>query len=385
MGEIQSLTEKINHFLKERKLPELVNIPFDFILLYKEALKSVWQNRNMKDRESFSFEIGKMLSKYLNTQKITEIFRESAEELDKKYPPVVDFIDIYRSIQEEYSLLIKDFFDNQTLNFEMINSLLKKILLLIENDKNKLISFLGYNIENYNYHVNHGVNSTIIALIGAIELKFTEDDIKELGIAGLFHDIGMRKVPDNIINKKDKLEDQEYELIKSHPVLAFKSLEEKKIFSRDILEGILQHHEKNNGNGYPQRLKSDKINKLAKILSISDAIESQISFRAYRERRSSYNAIKEILKNNDNSFDNRYLEAFINVFSIYPPGTLVQLNNNSIGTVYSVVPYFPLKPQVKIIIDEFGDKTNKEIIKDLSNEKELFIVRVINDAEYISK
>jgi HD-GYP domain-containing protein (c-di-GMP phosphodiesterase class II) len=179
------------------------------------------------------------------------------------------------------------------------------------------------------------------------------------------------------------LTEDEYESIKNHPVFAYKAFEEKKLFSKDTLEAILQHHEQNGGNGYPQRLKSEKINRLAKILAISDAIEAQIAFRTYRGKRSGYNAIKEILKNTNDTFDNGYLEAFINVFSIYPPGTLVQLNNNAVGAVSSVVPYFPLKPQVKIIIDEFGEKTSKEIIKDLSNENDLFIVRVLNDEEYI--
>jgi HD-GYP domain-containing protein (c-di-GMP phosphodiesterase class II) len=324
-----------------------------------------------------------------------EIYEESSIELDLKFPPVVNLADIYRNIIEEYSVLINEFFEKQNINFEIINRVLKKILLLIANDKNKLISFISYNSENYIYHINHSVNSTIIALIGAVELKFTEEELNDLGIAGLFHDIGMRKIPDNIINKKEKLTEDEYESIKNHPVFAYKALasfkeapsleeshEGKNLFSQNTLEAILQHHEQNGGNGYPQKLKSEKINRLAKILSISDAIEAQIAFRSYREKRSGYNAIKEILKNTNNVFDNGYLEAFINVFSIYPPGTLVQMNNNAIGTVSSVVPYFPLKPQVKIIIDEFGEKTSKEIIKDLSNENDLFIVRVLNDEEY---
>ena len=321
----------------------------------------------------------------MNPQKISEILKDESAELDENFPPLVNIKDIYHGVSVEYEILIKELSEKEKINNDLMNKILKKIHLMIETDKNKLIIFIGYNSENYKYHINHGINSTIIALIGGMELKFSEEELSELGIAGLFHDLGMRKIPESIISKNEKLSEEEYDQIKTHPVIAYKYLEDKDVFSKNILDAILQHHEQNNGKGYPQKLKSDKISKFAKILSIADAIESQIAFRSYREKRSSYNAIKEILKNTNNSFDNTYLEAFINAFSIYPPGTLVQMNNNSIGTVFSVVPYFPLKPQVKIIIDEFGDKITKDLIKDLSNEKDLFIVRVLNDEEYMNR
>ncbi len=118
------------------------------------------------------------------------------------------------------------------------------------------------------------------------------------------------------------------------------------------------------------------------ILAIADTFEAQIAYRVYRKTKTGYMAMKSVLAEAQNRFDPKVLRAFLVTLSIYPPGTLVQLNNNSIGAVISINPDAPLRPNVKIIIDEFGDKITDSLIKDLKNELVLFIVYVLNKDEY---
>ena len=222
----------------------------------------------------------------------------------------------------------------------------------------------------------------MIALIGGMEFGFTSEEICELGLSGLLHDIGMIRIPEHILTKEDKLTQNEYEVIKNHPMIGYKYIEENLDVSQNILEAVLQHHEQEDGKGYPQKMRGEKINKYAKVLAIADAFESQTSFRAYRKSRSGYMAMREVLSSNNNMFDSAVLKAFLVSLSIYPPGTLVQLNNNAIGVVVQVIEEFPLRPKIKLIIDEFGDVLTKEIIKNLDSDPGLFIVRVINKNEY---
>ena len=92
--------------------------------------------------------------------------------------------------------------------------------------------------------------------------------------------------------------------------------------------------------------------------------------------------MKSVLAEAQNRFDPKVLRAFLTTLSIYPPGTLLQLNNNSIGTVVSINSDAPLRPKVRIIVDEFGDKITDNVIKDLKVESNLFIVNVLNKDEY---
>ena len=176
----------------------------------------------------------------------------------------------------------------------------------------------------------------ILALIGGMQLKLDDKKIKLLGISCLIHDIGMLKVPKNILNKKEKLTTEEYNTIKAHPVTIYKQLSNAGIFNQDVLDAILQHHEQFDGNGYPRKLKGEKINLYAKIIAIADTFEAQITRKVYRKAKTGYMAMKSVLAEAQNRFDPKVLRAFLTTLSIYPPGTLLQLNNNSIGTVVSI-------------------------------------------------
>jgi HD-GYP domain-containing protein (c-di-GMP phosphodiesterase class II) len=154
------------------------------------------------------------------------------------------------------------------------------------------------------------------------------------------------------------------------------------LFNQSILDAVLQHQEQFDGNGYPRKLKGDKVGLFAKILAVADTFEAQISPRAYRKSKSGYMAMKSVLAEAKNKFDPDVLRSFLTTLSIYPPGTVLQLNNNSIGSVISVNPNAPLRPVVKIIVDEFGEKIDENVIKDLKEEQDLFIVRVLNKEEY---
>lgn len=385
MIKIETLIERINTFLKEKSLSPIDEDIEDFILLYKETLKSIWNIKPIIERNSIYDDLLLFISNYIDIEKITEILNSYIEELNTKYPPEINIDNIYSYSLKEYDKFIYGFQNNTKVDINILYSINKYLLLIIEKNKNNLLSHIFLNTENYNYQIYHSINSTIIALIGGKELKLNDIQLQDLGIAGLLHDIGMLKIPDHILNKDEKLTDEEYETIKTHPIVAYKFVQENLSLNDNILEAILQHHEQLDGKGYPKRMRGEKINLLAKIISISDAFEAQTSHRSYRRTKSGYMAMREVLSSNNNMFDSSVLKAFLKSLSIYPPGTIVQLNNNSIGVVVGICQDFPLRPSIKLLIDEFGDILKKETIKDLNLESNLFIVRVVNKNEYQKK
>lgn len=316
------------------------------------------------------------------TKKKKFIFESDTDDEGNKTPEYVKLYNWALSLYEDFLDTLKETGEIHKNELDIVTN---KIIVITSKYKNDIVGHMALETDNYDFIITHAINSTIIAVIGGIKLELPEDKLTDLCMAGLLHDIGMMKIPKEILNKKEKLTDEEYNTIKSHPISIFKQMNKSGIFGQDILDAVLQHHEQFGGNGYPRKLKGEKINIYAKILAIADTFEAQIARRTYRKTKTGYMAMKSVLAEAKNRFDPKVLRAFLTTLSIYPPGTLVQMNDNSIGAVVSINPDAPLRPKVKIIIDEFGDKITENMIKDLRDEIDLFIVHVLNKEEYQRK
>jgi len=309
-----------------------------------------------------------------NILKSNEDINKNSVEFEYKY--------LYNFCITLYNEFLTQLQESEVYDKAKLKFIVNKISLLVGKYKNEIISQMALSNKDYDYNTTHSINTTIISIIGGKEYGLADNEIELLGISALLHDIGMIKVPSDILNKTNKLSDEEYKIIKAHPVTAFKNMNKTNIFNSAVLDAILQHHEQFNGNGYPRKLTGEKINLYARFLAVSDAFEAQISYRSYRKSKTGYLAMKSVLAEASNKFDPKVLRAFLNAFSIYPPGTIVQLNDNSIGTVISINQDAPLRPKIKILIDKFGDRIFENIIKDLKEDEENFILKVLDKDEY---
>lgn len=141
-------------------------------------------------------------------------------------------------------------------------------------------------------------------------LKLKSDDIKELEVAGLFHDIGKISIPDEILKKPSKLTNEEYEIIKSHTQNGYNILRAADEYS-NLAEYALSHHEYWNGSGYPRGLKGEEIHLFSRIICVVDAYEAMTSDRIYRKRLSVEYAINELIKYSGTQFDPKLTKIFI--------------------------------------------------------------------------
>lgn len=142
----------------------------------------------------------------------------------------------------------------------------------------------------------------------AIGLK--EDDVKELGLAGLLHDIGKIAIPESILMKNGVLTEAEMNEVRRHPEIGYQILRSVSDFS-DIARFVLDHHERMNGSGYPRGLRGDEISTQAKIIGIAEAYDSMVRKMPYRKARSKETAILELQNNSGTCFDPAILEVFI--------------------------------------------------------------------------
>jgi putative nucleotidyltransferase with HDIG domain len=162
------------------------------------------------------------------------------------------------------------------------------------------------------YTKGHSERVSEYAVLIGKHLGISSDEMYTLRIGGLFHDVGKIGISDNILSKKGKLTDDEFDEIKKHPVIGAQILSNASIFS-DIISIVKYHHERFDGTGYPEHLKGKEIPYLARIVSVADAFDAMNSRRPYRDTVEIQTIYNEISKNKKTQFDPEVADALLDI------------------------------------------------------------------------
>ncbi|MDR1105552.1 MAG: HD-GYP domain-containing protein [Treponema sp.] len=246
------------------------------------------------------------------------------------------------------------------LSFNPVAEKIKSVCEIIREDRRFLMR-VQKNIEpgdDQNYLASHAVRSTIFAVIIGSYLKLPNHRLIELGVAALLHEIGMIKLPPQVYLSKRPLNPQEHKAIITHPVLSFNLL---KSFDFPLVVSLaaLEHHERENGSGYPQKLTSDKISLYAKIIAVACSYEALSARRPHKEAKDGYAGMLELLKNEGKRYDDTVVRALVFSLSIYPIGLYVLLSSGKKGQVVDVNPENPRYPVVQVFGELTPDGKNK--------------------------
>jgi len=264
-------------------------------------------------------------------------------------------------------------------NMSIINDRVKEIVEYLKVDRRFLIRILRNNepAEGKNYLATHSVRSTILSIVVGSYLKLPPYRLIELGVAALMHEIGMLKLPSQIYLTDKPLTAVEHKAILTHPILGYNMLKEMN-FPLTVCLATLEHHERENGSGYPRRLASDKISLYSKIIAVACSYEALSSKRPHKEAKDGYTGMVELLKNEGKQYDDTVIRALVLSLSIYPIGLYVLLSNGKKGQVVDGNPENPRFPVVQI----FGEYTPDGKIKTMQTSPEtLNIIRPLNRSE----
>lgn len=213
---------------------------------------------------------------------------------------------------------------------------------------------------HHEYTYLHCVNVAILAVSVGIKMNLPEDDLIYLGTAGMLHDIGKNKIPSSLLDKKGKLSDEEFGILKKHPEFGYDMLTSAQELNSVTRAGVLQHHERYDGSGYPRGLKGNEITLYARILAVADTYDAMTSDRAYRDAYAPSEAVEYLMGNGDQLYDNLVIDAFVKCVTIYPLGSCVELNNGVRAVVVMNYQDCVLRPLLRTI-------ESKEMI-DLKND-----------------
>lgn len=255
-----------------------------------------------------------------NFKRITNLIRYSFDSLHIN-PNSVELV-------QNLNLVVKDIKSNIKLNIHVLNH-------LTEIDE----------VDDYLYR--HSVNVGVISHFMGQWLELSDEDLDKLIMAGLLHDIGKLKIPDEILHKPSKLTDAEFEVVKKHSAYSYSYLENIGFNDLDILSAVIHHHEKEDGKGYPMGLTSDAIPLFSKIIAIADIFDAMTSNRVYRKKELPFIVLEMLLNNSFGVLDTKLAMLFVTKFSEYYLGTKVILNTGDVAMIVKLNEYEITKPLMK--------------------------------------
>ena len=175
--------------------------------------------------------------------------------------------------------------------------------------------------------------------------------------------------------------------VAAHTVYGYKTILSEFMYTERIAMLVLQHHERWDGKGYPNGLNKESIEIGARIIAVVDAFVAMTSQKAYRSALLGYDAMKTLLADKGRRFDYEVIKAMIQSIGVYPIGSIVLMNDTSIARVAGIAPDAPLRPLIRILIDETGHQypNNKGKLIDLREYKNTFIIKAVDPLIYSKK
>jgi putative nucleotidyltransferase with HDIG domain len=178
--------------------------------------------------------------------------------------------------------------------------------------------------------------------------------LREFGLSALMHDIGKVRTPKEILNKPEKLTDQEFAVMRRHTVDGAEILRQTP--EMPVLAPVVafEHHLRLDGNGYPAGVKRPSLNLGTMLCSIADVYDAMRSQRSYQEAFATDRILAVLKRNDGQQFDQHLVRRFVQLLGIYPPGNLVRLTTGEIAVVVQIHAPDPYRPRVRVVIDAEG-------------------------------
>ncbi len=294
-----------------------------------------------------------------------------------------ELLELYEESVKKLSSVFSDLKGGSPVEKSEVDDLVEKLVPAVKENEDEMISFVIASGYTENTDAVHAVNRAILSIVIGAKIKLPNHKIMNMAIGALLVDTGMMRIPDAIIQKKGALSEKEKSILQAHPVYSYKIITDRCKYPKEVGFVALQHHERWDGKGYPKKISGKNILETARIVSVADAFCAMVSMRSYRNSMVGYKAMRELLNDNSRRFDSKILTIFIKSIGIYPIGSIVMLNDGSIGRVIANHKDAPLRPVIRIIMDTLGKKYENDSGEklDLLENKSLFISKTVNPRE----
>ena len=290
--------------------------------------------------------------------------------LDEKYE------EDYRYVYGEMEKLFQEAAATGKLNMDILQPVMASGRLRdLYKEGATAVSMIYTMNQEGDYNLHHCVHLAILGRLMAKWMGLTGIDRQNLVLAGLFLDIGKQFIDKELLEKKGRLTEEEFDILKNHVVDSFKLLESSELSGRaDLMNGVIQHHERNDGSGYPSGLEADRISTFGKVLAVLDSYDAMASSRTYAEKRSPFEVFKILYADVlDGKLDSEYAVLFMRKLNAALNGCWLRLSDGTAGRiVYVDESRVTAMPVVQLVDGGFID---------LNTVKDITVVEIMTAAD----
>ncbi len=255
-----------------------------------------------------------------------------------------------------------------------IDFLVSDIVENIMSNQNLMVNMIDLKVfDDYTFY--HSVNVGILSIVVGAALKLNKRQLHNLGLAAMLHDIGKVFIPKEILNKAGKLTEEEFEVMRTHSFEGYRYLREQFELPSASYIGVLQHHERADGTGYPDALGGSKISLFGKIIAIADVYDAFTSNRPYRSAILPSDAVEYIMGASGSIFDPFIVTTFIQKIAPYPTGTCVLTSDRRVGLVVENYSDCCLRPKVKVL--RHGSEEVEPYYLDLRTDRSTLDITIV--------
>lgn len=237
------------------------------------------------------------------------------------------------------------------------------------------------------YTSQHSMNVCILSIALGRQLNLPSDELEELGLCGMMHDMGKMRIPLKILNKPDRFNDEELIIMRDHTTIGWRLLMSQSGMPGSVIDTAYGHHERLDGKGYPRGLTAERIPFFTRIVTIVDMYDAIASDRVYKNGKTHLEAIKIMTQASDDQLDSELVVKFIESLGIYPPGNIVEMTNGEVAVIIENNPEKKLKPKVTLLLDQDKKRVKPRLVDlakvDLDSSGDGYrIKRMVRPEEY---
>lgn len=279
--------------------------------------------------------------------------RRSAEVNELVQPEVKKALTQYVDLERAFTDVLAQVQHQEAIDIHQLRACIEDTNSALQQSGPALIWLTKIKAKDH-YTFQHCINVGILAVGLANQLGWKTPQVVEAGLAGMLHDIGKTFIPTHILNKTGPLSNSEFEIMKTHAYQGYQAMIDDESVSEAVKLTALQHHERPDGSGYPNRLRSHEIAKLSKLISVVDAYDAITSNRCYQKARNHHLALSILWKNRGSQFDADIVEALIAWLGWVSPGNIVELSTGDLAIVVSASLGQRLQPTLRLVHNDNG-------------------------------
>lgn len=323
------------------------------------------------NKEDSDSKINDSIKKAIENSKKTVIGNSDKDRMEMVEKVYFEYLNYIESVFTHYAT-------HKKINQEDLEESIQELCIFIK-DHRRYILRVNPSVEETgkNFLIVHTMRTTVLALAIGLQLHSPLSKMVELGVTCIIHEIGMLKLPPQLYMANRPLTSGEKAQISKHTVLGYTIAKELN-FPLSMQLGVLEHHEKENGMGYPRKLTGDQISSMGKIISVACSYEAMTSSRSYRSAKDTFDSIMELIQNKNHSYDMTVIKALLYAVSLYPIGSYVYLSNRKIAEVIDSNPEDPKNPIVQMLT-EFESDGSLKVVQ--TGKDGISILRVLSPHE----